>query len=121
MVRALVFLAAAFLGQSAVSQQVVSRGDKTPASPAWPFGPPRTRVKLEGLLMRSDGETLSIALPDQRIIRIRLNQTTLYNRVGPSAALASFQGPSPAATCTASSAKTSTRRSIRLRKINTWG
>jgi hypothetical protein len=51
---------------------------QTPASPGWPFGRPHTRVKLEGLLIRSDGETLSIELADQRVIRFRLNAKTSY-------------------------------------------
>jgi hypothetical protein len=50
----------------------------TPASPAWPFGPPKTRVRLEGLLTRTDGETVSIELHDQRVIRFRLDEKTRY-------------------------------------------
>lgn len=51
---------------------------RTPASPGWPFGPPRNRVNLEGLLARSDGETLSIELSDQRVVRFRLTEKTRY-------------------------------------------
>jgi hypothetical protein len=52
--------------------------NQTPASPGWPFGQPHTRVRLEGLLVRSDGETLSIELADQRVIRFRLDAKTRY-------------------------------------------
>jgi len=39
---------------------------------------PRGAVNFEGLLARSDGSTLSIELPDERVIRFQLNERTLY-------------------------------------------
>jgi len=49
-----------------------------PASSGWPFGPPHNRVTLEGMLAHSDGETLSLELSDQRIVRFLLNDQTRY-------------------------------------------
>jgi hypothetical protein len=64
---------------------------RTPASPAWPFGPPKTRVRLEGFVARSDGETLSIELPDERVIRLRLDEKTQYRPETPPDNLESFR------------------------------
>lgn len=89
--RAVGIFAAIVLGLPVLSQDVNLRTDRTPASPAWPFGPPRTRVHLEGVAMRSDGETLSIELPDQRVVRIRLDQATRYNPAASPAVIASFR------------------------------
>jgi hypothetical protein len=60
------------------------------ASPAWPFGPPHSRVNLEGLLAHADSETLSIELSDRRVIRFRLNGRTRYRTDGASANLSAF-------------------------------
>ncbi len=51
---------------------------RTPASPGWAFGPPGTHVSLDGLLARSDGETLSVVLSDHRVVRFRLEDRTKY-------------------------------------------
>lgn len=48
-------------------------------------------VKFEGLLARSDGDTLSIELPDERVIRFQLNQLTRYTPNGPAGRLAAFR------------------------------
>ncbi len=75
----------ALLGFGAISAfvtpaQVISsdslRG--TLASAAWPFGPPQSIVKFQGLLARADGETLSMELPDRRIIRFLVDRQTSY-------------------------------------------
>ncbi|HMD50098.1 MAG TPA: hypothetical protein VKG79_13410 [Bryobacteraceae bacterium] len=60
------------------------------ASPGWPFGPPRNRVNLEGVLAHSDGETLSIELNDKRVIRFRLTEHTRYKPDSAPDKLASF-------------------------------
>ncbi|MGA2878257.1 MAG: hypothetical protein ABSG13_04845 [Bryobacteraceae bacterium] len=51
----------------------------------------RSVVKFEGLLARSDGETLSIELPDQRVIRFQLNEHTLFTPDGPPGRLSAFR------------------------------
>jgi hypothetical protein len=61
------------------------------ASPAWPFGPPHSVVCFEGLLARSDGETLSVELHDERVIRFRLDNQTQYKPNGPPESLAGFR------------------------------
>jgi hypothetical protein len=61
-----------------------------PASPGWPFGPPHSRVNLEGLLAHSDGETLSIELSDRRVIRFQLKQQARYQPEGGSENLSAF-------------------------------
>src|ERR1700689_1215664 len=48
-------------------------------------------VNFEGLLARSDGSTLSIELPDQRVIRFQLNQWTRYSPESPPGRLAAFR------------------------------
>lgn len=53
-------------------------GNRASGSPAWPFGLPHTRVALEGVLAWSDGNKLSMELPDQRIIRFQLDAKTRY-------------------------------------------
>ena len=63
---------------------------ETPASPGWPSGPPHSRVSFEGLLARSDGETLSVELPDQRVIRFGLGDQTRFRPDGPSDKLSAF-------------------------------
>ena len=62
----------------------------TPASPGWPFGPPHRHVRLEGVLECSDGETLSVELHDQRVIRFRLDERTRYKPDAPPEQLSSF-------------------------------
>jgi hypothetical protein len=62
----------------------------TPASPGWPFGPPHRHVSLEGVLARSDGETLSVILHDQRVIRFRLDERTRYKPEAQPEKLSSF-------------------------------
>ena len=63
---------------------------QSPVSPGWPSGPPRSCVSLEGLLARSDGETLSVELPDQRVFRFRLDDQTRYKPEGPAEKLTAF-------------------------------
>jgi hypothetical protein len=53
-------------------------GNRVSTSPGWPFGLPHTPVALEGVLAWSDGDTLSMELPDQRIIRFQLDAKTRY-------------------------------------------
>jgi hypothetical protein len=48
-------------------------------------------VNFEGLLARSDGDTLSIELPDERVMRFQLNERTRYVPDGPSGRLAAFR------------------------------
>jgi hypothetical protein len=62
----------------------------TLASPGWPFGSPGSRFTLEGLLARSDRETLSIKLHDQRVIRFRLDEHTRYKPEGLPEKLSTF-------------------------------
>ena len=57
---------------------------------AWPFGPPHSSVHFEGLLVRSDGETFSIELRDERVIRFRLDSGTQYKPSGTLESLAGF-------------------------------
>lgn len=47
-------------------------------------------ASFEGLLARSDGNTLSIQLPDERVMRFQLNARTRYLPDGPSGRLAAF-------------------------------
>jgi hypothetical protein len=47
--------------------------------------------RFEGLLARADGQTLSIALADQRVIRFRLDSKTRYLREGAAARLSGFR------------------------------
>ena len=63
---------------------------QAPASPGWPFGRAHTRVRLEGLFVRSDGQTLSIELGDRRVIRFQLESATHYYAEAREGALASF-------------------------------
>ena len=51
----------------------------------------RNVVNFQGLLARSDGKTLSIELEDERVIRFRLNERTLYTPDGPPGRLAAFR------------------------------
>lgn len=53
-------------------------GSRPSASPVWPFGLPQSRVTMEGILAWSDGDTLSMELPDQRIIRFQSDAKTRY-------------------------------------------
>jgi hypothetical protein len=46
---------------------------------------------LEGTLAHADGETLSIELPDRRVIRFRLTERTRYKPDGPSGSLTAFR------------------------------
>jgi hypothetical protein len=55
------------------------------------FGPSRKLVGFEGLLARSDGQTLSIELADQRVMRFRLDPQTRYLPNGPSGRLSGFR------------------------------
>jgi len=48
-------------------------------------------VSFEGLLARSDGQTLSIELADQRVMRFRLDSRTRYLPDGSSGRLAAFR------------------------------
>jgi hypothetical protein len=52
---------------------------------------PSGAVKFEGALARADGQTLSIELPDERVIRFQLNDQTRYMPDGPSGRLAAFR------------------------------
>jgi hypothetical protein len=85
-----IFLAASLSAYSFAQTTSGRRFEQTPASPEWPFGPPGSRVNLEGLLIRSDGETLSIELPDQCVIRFQLRERTRYKLEGPREDLTSF-------------------------------
>jgi len=60
-----------------------------PGAPA--AGSPGTAVKFEGVLARSDGDTLSIELADGRVIRFQLNEHTRYVPEEPSGRLAAFR------------------------------
>jgi len=51
----------------------------------------RGAAKFEGLLARSDGDTLSIELPDERVMRFQLNQQTHYLPDGPAGRLGAFR------------------------------
>jgi len=63
-----------------------------PAEPsAPPVGSPQGVVKYEGLLARSDGDTLSIEVPDGRVIRFQLNAHTRYAPEGTSGRLSAFR------------------------------
>ncbi len=99
-----IFLAIVF-GLDAFAQAITGQiSDEAPSSsgisitPA-PGGPPlglspgssRGAVKFEGLLARSDGDTLSIELPDERVMRFQLNQQTRYLPAGPPGRLAAFR------------------------------
>jgi hypothetical protein len=55
------------------------------------FGSSRKVVSFEGLLARSDGETLSIELADQRVMRFRLDAQTRCLPDGPSGRLSGFR------------------------------
>ena len=48
-------------------------------------------VNFEGLLARSDGDTLSIELPDERVMRFQLNPKTGYTPDGNTGRLAAFR------------------------------
>jgi len=61
------------------------------ASPGWPFGPPHRRVMLTGVLTRADFETLGIELPDQQIIRFRVDEKTQYKPNGTPEKLTTFR------------------------------
>jgi hypothetical protein len=54
-------------------------------------GASRGVVNFEGLLVRSDGDTLSIELPDERVLRFQLDPRTRYIPDGPQARLAAFR------------------------------
>jgi hypothetical protein len=54
-------------------------------------GTARGVASFEGLLARSDGDTLSIELADQRVMRFQLNQQTRYLPDGPAGRLAAFR------------------------------
>jgi hypothetical protein len=56
-----------------------------------PHGSSHGVVKFEGVLARADGETLSIELPDERVIRFQVNDRTQYAPDGPSQRLAAFR------------------------------
>jgi len=53
--------------------------------------PKHGEAKFEGLLARSDGRTLSIELPDERILRFQLNESTRYLPEGATGGLAAFR------------------------------
>ncbi len=55
-----------------------------------PAGSPRGDMKYEGVLARSDGDTLSIALPDGRVMRFQLNGRTRYAPDGATGRLFAF-------------------------------
>ena len=55
------------------------------------FGSSGKVVSFAGLLARSDGETLSVELADQRVIRFRLDAQTRYLPDGPSGRLSGFR------------------------------
>lgn len=48
-------------------------------------------IRFEGVLARSDGQTLSIQLHDRRIVRFRLDADTRYSAAGARARLAAFR------------------------------
>jgi hypothetical protein len=54
-------------------------------------GSSRGAASFEGLLARSDGDTLSIELPDERVMRFQLKPQTRYLPDGPAAHLAAFR------------------------------
>jgi hypothetical protein len=56
-----------------------------------PSGSASGVVNFEGLLARSDGSTLSIELPDQRVIRFQLNERTRYSPESSPGRLAAFR------------------------------
>lgn len=62
----------------------------TPNGPSSGVGPHKI-VRFEGLLARADGQTLSIELPDQRVIRFLLDTKTRYLRNGVSERLAGLR------------------------------
>lgn len=51
----------------------------------------RGETNFEGLLVRSDGETLSVELADGRVMRLQVNQSTRYLPDAPSAVLSAFR------------------------------
>jgi hypothetical protein len=53
--------------------------------------PSHNAVRFEGLLARSDGQTLSIELADKRVIRFRVDAKTRYLRNGAAERLAAFR------------------------------
>jgi hypothetical protein len=75
-----IFIASAFSLHAFAQPTPRSPSVRIPASPAWPFGPPHSHASFEGILARSDGQSLSIELHDQSVIRFRLDQRTRYNR-----------------------------------------
>src|SRR5258708_3972254 len=86
----LIFFASAFSLYSFAQPKLSPVSERMPASPAWPFGPPRSHVSFEGILARSDGQTLSIELHDQRIIRFQLDDRTRYKPNGMPESLTTF-------------------------------
>ncbi|HLG99497.1 MAG TPA: hypothetical protein VKX49_24530 [Bryobacteraceae bacterium] len=72
------------------AQTLRPSGNINPASPGWPFGPPHHRVTLEGILAHADSEMVSVALPDERIIRFRVDHRTQYKTGAASQELAAF-------------------------------
>ena len=67
-----------------------STRSQAPASPEYPLGQPHARAKVLGFLVRSDGETLSVELPDQRVVRFQLESRTRYFPEFTPESLASF-------------------------------
>jgi hypothetical protein len=89
-------------GSEAFAQAVSNQSsDETPAAGAvFKVGPtsgqlsgssPKGAEKFEGVLARSDGQTLSIELQDERVIRFQLNEHTRYAPDGPEGRLAAFR------------------------------
>src|ERR1700733_7479719 len=81
----------AIAGVAAFAQGILRPATHAPASPGWPFGPPHSKVTLEGLLAHSDGTTLSMQLSDRRVIRYQLNPHTRYQAEGGSEDLSALQ------------------------------
>ena len=86
----IVFILALVSGFEAWGQPARWTISTGPATPSWPLGPPRSTAKFEGLLIRSDGDTLSVALTDQRVIRFQLSDQTKYTVEGAPRPLSDF-------------------------------
>jgi len=86
-----IFLATAFSFE-AYAQLIFRRpSPQDPTSPGSSSGLARDRFDFEGLSARSDGETLSVELRDQRVIRFRLDERTRYKPERPPENLTSFR------------------------------
>lgn len=80
------------IGSSPNAQTSLSPpSQRSPASPGWPFGPPGNHVTLQGSLVRSDGETLSVELRDHRVVRFRLDERTGFKPDAPPEKLTTFR------------------------------